>query len=74
MNEIKVGKLPITSYTCNFISKLLQGTKNMVPFCSTVPRLPLIVLCRLWVDFKIESVLFLASPQQARRMKIKFYI
>ena len=26
MNEVKVGKLPIiVSYTCNFISKLLQG-------------------------------------------------
>ena len=36
MNEVKVGKLPIiASYTCNFISKLLQGGKNMVAFCST---------------------------------------
>ena len=36
MNEVKVGKLPIiASYTCNFISELLQGGKNMVAFCST---------------------------------------
>ena len=33
VNEVKVGKLPIISrYTCNFISKLLQGGKNMVVF------------------------------------------
>ena len=32
MNDIKVGKLPIrASYTRNFISKLLQRGKNMVP-------------------------------------------
>ena len=28
VNEVKVGKLPIiASYTCKFISKLVQGTK-----------------------------------------------
>ena len=32
-NEVQVGKLPIiASYTGNFISKLLQGNKNMVAF------------------------------------------
>ena len=37
MNEVKVGKLPITaSYTCNYLSKLVQGGKNMVDFGSTV--------------------------------------
>ena len=75
MNEYKVEKLPIiASYTCNFISKLLQGGKNMMAFCTTIQRLPLIVLCRqsqLWVNFKIKSVLFL-SPQHAMRRKIKF--
>ena len=39
MDEVKVGKLPIiASYTCNFISKLLQGGKNMVAFCTTVQK------------------------------------
>ena len=37
MNEVKVGKLSIiASYTCNFISKLLQGGKNM--FCVGRPN------------------------------------
>ena len=44
MNEIIVEKLPtIASYTCDFISKLLQSGKNMVYFCPTLQRLPLIV-------------------------------
>ena len=39
MNEVKVGKLPIiiaASYTCNLVSKLLQGGRegDMVAFCS----------------------------------------
>ena len=39
MNEVKVGKLPIiASYTCNFISKLLQGGKNIMAFCSAVQK------------------------------------
>ena len=39
MNQIKVGKLAIiASNTCNFISKLLQGTKIMVVSCSTVQK------------------------------------
>ena len=39
MNEVKVGKLSIiASYTCTFISKLLQRGKNMVGFCSTSAR------------------------------------
>ena len=78
MNEVKDGKLPIiASYTCNFISKLLQGGKNIAILCSTVQRLSVIVLCwnsRLWVDFKIESVLLLSLHQKARRKKIKFYV
>ena len=40
-----------------FISKLLQGSKNVVAFCSTVQKFPwLPILCyrpRLRVDFKI---------------------
>ena len=37
MSEVKYGKLRIiASYNCNFISKLLQGGKSMVAFCSTV--------------------------------------
>ena len=61
MNKVKVSYLPVTaSYTFNFISKVLQGGKNMVAFYSTLQRLPLIELCwksRLQVDFKIESAL-----------------
>ena len=39
VNEVKVEKLPIIArYTCNSISKLLQGGKNMVTFCSTVQK------------------------------------
>ena len=39
MNQVKVGKLPIiASYTCNFISKLLQGDKNMVAFYGLVVK------------------------------------
>ena len=39
VNEVKVGKLLIiATYTCNFVSKLLQGGKNVVVFCSTVPK------------------------------------
>ena len=40
-NEVDVRKLPtyiIASYTYNFISKLLQGGKNMVVFCLTVQK------------------------------------
>ena len=40
----------------------------MVAFCSTVQILPLIVLnwkSRLWVDFKLESMLHLSLHQQA---------
>ena len=34
MNEIKVGKLPVTvTYACNLITKLFQGGKKMVAFC-----------------------------------------
>ena len=39
----------------------------MLAFCSTVRRLPLIVLFwqdRPWVDSKIESVLFLSAGQE----------
>ena len=44
MNEYKVEKIPIIAwYTCNFISKLLQGDKNMVVFWKTIQRHPLIV-------------------------------
>ena len=68
MNKVLVGKLPvIASYTFNFISKLLQGKNNMLVFCSTVQRLPLIVLCwkyQLWIDVKIESVLLLALHEK----------
>ena len=43
MNEVKVGKLPIlyiaASYTCNFVSKLFQGGKNMVALSSVVHKL-----------------------------------
>ena len=48
-NEVKVGKLLIIpSCTCNFVSKLLQGGKNMVAFCSTLQKRSLIVstVCR----------------------------
>ena len=39
MNEVEVGKLPIIdSSTSHFISKLLQGGKDMVAFCSTVQK------------------------------------
>ena len=39
MNEVKVGKLPIiASCTCNFVSELVQGGKNMVAFCSAVEK------------------------------------
>ena len=64
MNEVKVEKLSIiASYTCNFISELLQLGKSIVAFCSTVQRIPQIVLCwksRMWVEFKIESVFLLS--------------
>ena len=45
----------------------------MVAFCSTVQILPLIVLnwkSRLWVDFKLESMLHLSLHQQAWRKKV----
>ena len=41
MNEVNVRKLSnyiIVSYTCNFISKLLEGDKNMMAFCLTVQK------------------------------------
>ena len=41
MNEVNVRKLPtyiIASYTCTFISKLLQRGKNIVVFCLTVQK------------------------------------
>ena len=53
MNEVNVIKLPI--------SKLLQGGKNMIAFCSAVQTSTDIALCwkyRFWLGFKIESVLF----------------
>ena len=37
--DVKIEKLYIIdSYTCNFISKLLQGGRNMVAFCTTVQK------------------------------------
>ena len=60
MNEVKVGTFPIqASYTCNFISKLLQGgqKKKNGGFLLNCTNIPLIVLCwksRLLVDFKIR--------------------
>ena len=45
MNEEKVGKLHIAKLAILAIlcSKLLQGCKKMMTFCSTVERLQLIV-------------------------------
>ena len=34
INKVNIGKLPIASYTCNFISKVLQEGKHMVAFYS----------------------------------------
>ena len=42
MNEVKVGKLPnIVSYTCNFISKLLQGGQKYGGFLHNCINIPL---------------------------------
>ena len=59
MNQIKVGKLAIiASNTCNFISKLLQGTKIMVVSCSTVQKFHwLFCVGNLDLDLKTEFVL-----------------
>ena len=48
----------------------------MIAFCSTMQILPLILFCLgsiaiLWIDLKIESVLFLIISRPGR--KIKFY-
>ena len=72
MNEVKVGK---ASHTCNFISKLLQGGKNIVAFCSTVRRLSLIVLC--WKTLgrfqnRICIVSIIISSDQERESKILY--
>ena len=46
MNEVKVGKLPIiASYTCNFISKLLQGGQKHGGFLDNCTKIPLILYC-----------------------------
>ena len=43
MNEVKVGKLPIiASYTCNFISKFLQGGQKYGGFLLNCTKIPLL--------------------------------
>ena len=63
MNNEKVGELAIY----NFISKLLHSGQNMVVFCSTASRFPLIILYSKyvqWVDFKIESIFLLETNKK----------
>ena len=52
MDKVKVAKIGIiASYTCHFISKLLQGDKSMVAFCSTVQKLHWLI-CAGSLDFE----------------------
>ena len=50
-----------------FNFKITSRWQKYDVFCSSVPRLPLIVLCWktwLYIEFKLESVLFLSSHQE----------
>ena len=72
MSEVKYGKLRIiASYTCNFISKSLQGGKSMVAFCSTVQIFQWF-FCVASPD--CEEIPKIEFVFQARRKEIKFHI
>ena len=75
MSEVKNEKVAIiVGSTCNFVSSLLHGDQNMVTFCSTVERVPLIFLClksRLCVDFNIDCIVsIITSAGQEKGNKL----
>ena len=69
MIEVKIGKLSIiASYTCNFISQLFHGGKNMAAFCSTVWKLHWLFVLEVSTVTRFQNIICTANPEKENKI------